>query len=171
MRLKYLFILALGVVALSGCAAKVEEIVAFKEGDPAPKLDVDVLQGALAAPGEGVQIIEFWATWCAPCKDSAPFLSSLQERYGYLDVSVLGISDEDETVVKPYLAEFGQDMAYTVALDPEGVTQKKYLEGYGVEGIPWAFLIDRYGSLAWVGHPMSDELEENLLELLDIPKE
>ena len=80
---------------------------------------------------------------------------------------MLGISDEDETVVKPYLAEYGADMAYTVALDPEGQTQKKYLEGYGITGIPWAFLIDRDGNVAWVGHPMAEELESALKPLLE----
>jgi hypothetical protein len=80
---------------------------------------------------------------------------------------VLGISDEDESVVKPYMAEYGADMAYAVALDPESETQKKYLEGYGITGIPWAFLIDRDGKVAWVGHPMADELEVELKALLN----
>ena len=94
-------------------------------------------------------------------------LSDLQRKYGDKGLTVLGISSEEETVVKPYMAEYGYSMAYTVALDPEGVTQKRYVEGYGKEGVPWAFLIDDAGNVVWVGHPMADELEENLKLLLD----
>jgi len=143
----------------------------FKVGDPAPEVNVDYIQGnsvSIAGNKHGkVHIIEFWATWCAPCKESAPHLSALQKKYGDRGLVVLGISEEDETVVKPYMAEYGADMAYAVALDPEGRTQKTYLAGYGIAGIPWAFLIDRDGNVAWVGHPMADELEEALKPLLE----
>jgi thiol-disulfide isomerase/thioredoxin len=161
--------LLLGFVAVVGCTSEPEGIESFKVGDSAPDLGVAILQGAPVALGEGdnVHIIEFWATWCAPCKDSAPHLSELQNTYGDQGLVVLGISEEEESVVKPYLAEYGADMAYTIALDPEGLTQKKYLEGYGIQGIPWAFLVDREGKVAWVGHPMAPELETELKLLLD----
>lgn len=160
----------LAMVVFTGCSEP-ETIVPFAVGDRAPELNLTFLQGEpislTKTRGDRVHIIEFWATWCPPCKESAPYLSQLQENYGEQGLTVLGISDEDETVVKPYLAQYGSDMAYTVALDPEGATQKKYLEGYGIEGIPWAFLLDRAGNVAWVGHPMAPELETELKKLLD----
>lgn len=167
MKLLYCTIFLLVLISLGGCSEKPEELVLFQEGAVAPKLDLKILQGPQVTFGNNVSIIEFWATWCAPCKESAPMLSGLQQKYRDQGLTVIGISSEDETVVKPYMADNGQSMAYTVALDPEGKTQKRYVEGYGKEGVPWAFLIDATGKIAWVGHPMAPELEENLRMLLD----
>ncbi len=170
MRRSGIYIVLIATMVFGGCS-KPDEIVAFEIGDRAPEIHLDYIQGdpvSLAKnTGGKVHIVEFWATWCAPCKESAPHLSSLQRTYRDEGLVVLGISDEDESVVKPYMAEYGADMAYAVALDPEGKTQKKYLEGYGITGIPWAFLIDRDGKVAWVGHPMADELEVELKALLN----
>lgn len=168
---------ALAIVMLAalavGCAQEAPEISGYGEGDPVPSTEnIEYLQGdPVTFDGtHEATIIEFWATWCAPCKESAPMLTALQEKYGDQGLLVAGFSDEEDAVVKPYLAEFGQDMAYTVGLDPDGIVQKAFIEGYNTEeinGIPWAFLIDSEGTLVWKGHPMDEELEAQLKSLLD----
>lgn len=161
------------VIIACGSDDSSRDLSGYAEGDRVPPVEnVEYLQGPpVAFDGtHNATIIEFWATWCAPCKESAPVLTALQEKYGDQGVIVVGLSDENDATVKPYLAANGKDMAYTIGLDPDGVVQKAFIEGYSAEeinGIPWAFLIDSKGTLVWKGHPMEEELEVQLKLLLE----
>lgn len=162
--------IVLSPLLLIGCEQKMDvkaEDLAI--GDIGPEVvGVKYLQGPAVSwdSDHSAYLIEFWATWCAPCKDSAPVLSAYQEQYADRGLLVAGLSDEEESMVKPYLGEYGHDMSYTIGLDPDGVIQKKFIEGYGEMGIPWAFLLGKDGTLLWVGHPMAPELGEELEKLL-----
>lgn len=163
-------LLLVSILALAGCASdEVPDDTSYSIGDLAPKVTgVTYLQGSPvdSDSDHNAYLIEFWATWCAPCKDSAPILSGFQSEYNDRGLLVAGFSDETESAVKPYLAEYGANMAYTIGLDPDGAVQKQFLEGYGVSGVPWAFLLDGDGELVWVGHPMAPELADELAILL-----
>ncbi|MFP6582671.1 MAG: TlpA disulfide reductase family protein [Candidatus Hydrogenedentota bacterium] len=164
------YLLLVSILAITGCASdEVPEDTSYTIGDLAPEVTgVTYLQGSPVdrASDHNAYLIEFWATWCAPCKDSAPILSGFQTEYKNRGLLVAGLSDETESVVKPYLAEYGANMAYTIGLDPMGAVQKQFLEGYGISGVPWAFLLDGDGKVVWVGHPMAPELVEELATLL-----
>ena len=133
-------------------------------GDPAPGLGTTIwVKGERVDPaslrGRGVMIIEFWATWCAPCRVTIPHLTELQQRYASQGLVVVGITNEDPDnkleKVKAFVAQQGDKMGYTVGFDAKGKTYKAYMGAANQEGIPTAFLVDRTGRIAWIGHPMS----------------
>jgi thiol-disulfide isomerase/thioredoxin len=118
-----------------------------------------------------VTLVEFWATWCAPCKDSAAHLTKLYEKYQKNGLVVIGITEETPEEANPFVKEMGDKMIYPVATLGEE-TQKKYFEDFELTGQPWAFLIDRHGRIVWYGHPMNPFIQYILPVLLaDIPEE
>lgn len=88
-----------------------------------------------------VVLVNFWATWCPPCRKEMPDLQALYEKYKDQGFVVLAISDEDEAKVAPFIAE--QKIGYPVVLDPEGRVHRLYQ----IEGIPKSFVYDREGKL------------------------
>lgn len=129
-------------------------------GQPAPALEIATwVKGKpvdlAAGKGKTIYVVEFWATWCPPCRATVPHLSELQQQYAGKDVVLVGISDETADKVKPFVEKMGDKMAYTVALDPARKSHKDYLEAFGVRGIPHAFVVDKSGAIVWHGHPMA----------------
>jgi thiol-disulfide isomerase/thioredoxin len=135
-------------------------------GDKAPKLEVkEFLKGKPIknfAKGK-LYVVEFWATWCGPCRVSIPHLTELQKKYR--DVTFIGVSvwERDQAAVKPFVDEMGDKMDYLVALDAvpkdaegnEGAMAKAWMTAAGENGIPSAFIINKETQIAWIGHPMS----------------
>jgi len=112
-----------------------------------------------SADGRHVYVVEFWATWCGPCIHSIPHLTEMQKKFKDSNVVFVGVSVDDEHTVarvEPFVAEMGEKMDYTVAIDDNGQTAKAYLDAHYVNGIPHAFVIDQRGRLVWHGHPQSD---------------
>ncbi len=176
MNLRSMFIAAVAFVALSPAALAQIEFGSLTLGDIAPTLDVNVIKGEPVNLEDGrskhVYIVEFWATWCGPCKYSIPHLTKLQEKYMDDGLIVIGISDEDETTVRPYVEHLGDVMAYTVAVDRGKGTKARYMDAYGETGIPRAFVVDVNGRVIWYGNPLKpflDQIVETALE--DIPKD
>ena len=84
-------------------------------GDDAPGLDIEqwVSGGETTIERGQVYIVEFWATWCVPCKASIPHLNELQNDYGDRGLTVIGISTEEPDVVAPWVKAQGSRMGYT----------------------------------------------------------
>ena len=101
-------------------------------------------------------VVEFWATWCGPCRSSMPHISMVQEQYAGRGVTVLGISDEDESTVREFLdkPEWAGKTRYTIGTDPEGVAKAQYMKPARQRGIPCSFIV-KDGVIQWIGHPMS----------------
>lgn len=157
-----LFTLALTMVAgLPGWSAG-----NLRLGDFAPLIYADAIKGEVPQVGSGdVTIVEFWATWCGPCRKTIPHLSKVQERYEPKGVRIVGISNEDEKTVRPFVRKMGAQMDYAVAVDRNHATSNAYMGGFGVNTIPHAFIVDRDGRIEWHGHPGSREMVEVLDEL------
>ncbi len=179
MKLRTLTRVALTVTALaalSGTVAAQVEFGSSKLGDIAPELDVKVLKGEPVkiedGRGKHVYVVEFWATWCGPCKYSIPRLTKLQEEYRDDGLIVIGISDESEAEVRPYMEHMGDEMGYTVAVDPRKGTKPRYMGGFGETTIPLAFVVDVNGRVIWYGNPLKSFLDQIVATALeDIPKD
>lgn len=74
----------------------------------------------IGAKGHNVVVIEFWATWCPPCRQSIGHLSELQAKYKDKGLIILGVSRENKEKVAEFVASMGDKMNYTVAVDPDG---------------------------------------------------
>ena len=162
-------------------AACLNQAVAQKEygwrkiGDKAPELNVHMMKGDKVSIKEGfgehVYIVEFWATWCGPCKYSIPHLTYLQKKYKDEGLVVVGISDEPSGIVRPYIDNLGDQMNYSVAIDRAATTKSRYMYGYGTDSLPRAFIVDVNGRVTWHGNPMEEFMEEHIRVLLaDVPR-
>jgi thiol-disulfide isomerase/thioredoxin len=91
-----------------------------------------------------VILLDFWATWCGPCKVEIPWFVDLQTRYGKQGLQVLGISVDDTIEkLKPYAAQF--KMNYPVL---QGLGRDEVLNAFGpMEGLPTTFVISRDGRI------------------------
>jgi peroxiredoxin len=89
-----------------------------------------------------VVLVNFWATWCPPCRKEMPDLDALYLRYKDQGLVVLAISDEEAAKVSTFLAT--HHISYPILLDPG----RKVNEQFHVEGIPKSFVYDRQGNLA-----------------------
>jgi len=114
------------------------------------------------ADGKNIYVVEFWATWCGPCRTSIPHLTELQKKYKDKNVTFIGVStDSEQTVgdVKPFVKKMGDKMNYAVAIDKDGATKKAYMDANYIGGIPHAFIVDQRGRIVWHDHPMNEGFE------------
>jgi thiol-disulfide isomerase/thioredoxin len=162
--------MVLGLVASMTLAAVAGP--SLKVGDPAPKLQPGKwVQGE---PVKGFEkgkayIVEFWATWCPPCRASIPHLNEIYKKFKDKGLIVIGqdVSERDDSLVAPFVKKMGDKMTYRVALDDKtsdknGQMSQTWMEAAGQDGIPTAFLVDTKGHIAWIGHPM--QLKEQVIE-------
>ncbi|MBI9082840.1 MAG: TlpA family protein disulfide reductase [Desulfobacterales bacterium] len=152
------------VLAAAGSASALMQL-----GDSAPALEISQwVQGKPADLATGretaIQLIEFWAPDCPHCRDSVPLLNDLHKTYGS-QVAVIGITDAEPAPVRAFLSGTEEPVIYGIALDDAGKTKIAYMEGFGISGVPHAFLVDRRGRVAWQGHPM-DGLAEALEQMI-----
>jgi peroxiredoxin len=88
-----------------------------------------------------VVLVNFWATWCPPCRKELPDLETLYTRFKDQGLVILAISDEDAGKVKPFIA--ARNLQFPILLDPG----RKVNELFQIEGIPKSFVYDRGGKL------------------------
>jgi peroxiredoxin len=105
-----------------------------------------------------VVLVNFWATWCPPCRKEMPDLEALYLQFQDQGFVVLAISDEDASTVNPFLAE--RTITYPVLLDPG----RKVNEQFQIEGIPKSFVYDRSGKL--VAQSIDMRTQRQFLEML-----
>jgi len=144
-------------------------------GDAAPALAglTWLKAGPIAAyePGRHY-IVEFWATWCGPCRKSIPHLTELQARHKDR-VTVIGISawerEQDAAariaVPRAFIEKQGAAMEYSIAADAEGLAARDWMQASGRRSIPTAFIVDAKGNVAWIGNPLSgmDEVLDKVM--------
>lgn len=123
---------------------------------PFPQIEKFVKGEAVSSFGAGnTYVIEFWATWCGPCKSSMPHLSEVQEKYADKGVRIISISDEKIDTVTKFLEDptWAAKTRYTLCADPDRSVHDQYMKPAMQSGIPCAFIV-KDGTVQWIGHPM-----------------
>jgi peroxiredoxin len=164
--------LAAGVVFV-GCSSGMraaEPVKSEKDRHPAPDFtlkDADGKTVRLSDYKGKVVLLDFFATWCGPCKIEIPWFMEFERKNKDRGFSVLGVSMDDEgwEVVKPFLQDLGVNYRVVIGND---MTAQSY---GGVEALPTAFLIDREGRIAAVhiGLAGRKDFEDGIEKLLQAP--
>jgi thiol-disulfide isomerase/thioredoxin len=152
------------VSILSFCGLRVTR-AELLPGSPAPEMKVEKwVKGTPVdtfAPGQ-VYVLEYWATWCGPCKKAIPHVTELAKKYAgkvtFVGVDVWEKGDDTLPPVEAFVTKMGDQMNYNVAYDgPSKFMDANWLKAANVTGIPTTFVIDQTGKIAWIGHPMQME--------------
>lgn len=139
----------------------------LKERKPAADFTLPDADGAsvhLAALKGRVVLLNFWATWCGPCKVEMPWFMEFQTTYKDRGLTVVGVSMDDDgwTSVKPYLAK--RKFNYQMVIGNDKLSQ-----AYGtIESLPQTFIIDRQGRIAVEHSGLVERMdyEKDILQLL-----
>lgn len=147
-------------------------------GDAAPALKVEkFIKGEPVKEFKAgrIYVVEFWSTWCGPCKAAMPHMTELQKKFKekvtFISVNIW--EDKDYTAktltkVEEFVKKNDERMGYTVAYD--GAAQamdKTYMDAAGEDGIPTAFIITGDAKIAFIGHPAMPDFEQTLQKLVD----
>lgn len=140
-------------------------------GDAAPEFKIKTW--VLAPQGEKVDmtdgkvhVVEFWATWCRPCKFSIPHLTRLQQEWGADRLQIIGVTDEEEDTVKPWIDRNIAQIGYSIGISDSRGPQKTWFKAAGLEGIPTAFIVGPRGRIQFIGNPNDDAFALTLTKVL-----
>lgn len=137
-------------------------------GKPAPDFELSSTEGKqvkLSDFKNKIVIVDFWATWCGPCRESIPDLVELRKTYKNKGLEIIGVSLDDESTVenvKPFIKNLG--INYTVVYG-----NSKIVQDYGnISGIPTLFIIDQKGNIvtSHVGLVPKKQLENEIIKLI-----
>lgn len=136
-------------------------------GLKAPALDVKTWYKGTpvkAFEAKKLYVVEFWATWCGPCRESIPHLTEMAKKNK--DVTFVGVSiweDDKDGNIKKFVTDMGEKMDYNVGYsgNKTGMAET-WMKAANQNGIPTAFVV-KDGKILWIGHPM--ELEKPLGEI------
>ena len=141
-------LLSIFTAAAFSLTANVTAFAAPEEwvGKELPALGVTFLGTQPDLKGK-VAIVEFWATWCPPCRASIPHLNEINKKFKDKGLVVVGITDEKRETVEKFQKTL--PMEYNVAIGGAEIEKK-----IGINGIPHAFIVGKDGKVVWQGHPM-----------------
>ena len=165
--MKKTFILSVAILVLFSLPKVWADNVPGSEGSVAPAWKLQDLDGKTVSSDDfkgKVVILDFWATWCPPCRAEIPGLIDLQKTYGKQGLMVVGVSvDQGGTdVIKPFVEKFGMNYPVLVADD-------KVQQAFGgFDAIPVTLVIDRQGRIVkrHLGLTEKDEFEAEIKPLL-----
>ncbi len=138
-------------------------VSSLQEGKPAPEFKLKTIDGrevSLSDYRGKVVLINFWATWCPPCKEEMPLFESVYRKYKDRGFEILAVStDTDIDVVKKFVGEY--KLSFVVLYDDKNIASL-----YNVQGLPTSFLVDREGKIVKVRLGKYKEIERDIKKLL-----
>jgi len=174
MALRFCFAGLSVALAVHAAAARQQggKVIRFvRDPDPAPDFKLEDLQGkplTLAGARGKVVLLNFWASWCGPCRAEIPDLIELQDRYkAQLQVIGLTVDDDDAATIRTVVA--GAGINYPVAMAPAAVR----MQYGGIAALPTSFLLDRQGRVVQKHEGLRDPglYETEIRALLGLPIE
>jgi len=175
-----LFHRAFALIVLAGCvftgcsnsptSAKAA-VKAEKDRKPAPDFSLKDANGKTVKLSDyrgKVVLLNFWATWCGPCKIEIPWFIDFEQQYKDRDFAILGISLDDDgwESVKPYIEQ--RKINYRIMVGNDELSQQYG----GVDSLPTTFVIDREGRIAsiHIGLVSKSEYQDEIVHLLETPR-
>ena len=161
--------LLLGCVLAAPLFAQQPTIRLARNPDPAPEFKLDTLEGkplSLVEYKNKVILLNFWATWCGPCRAEIPDLVELQNKYkDQLQIIGLVVDDDDTDAIKKFVDQFG--INYPVAI----ATNALRTEYGGIPALPTSFLLDAQGRVVQKHEGLHDPVlyEVEIRSLLGLP--
>lgn len=161
--------LGVAVLAAVGAIASIPTAQSLTNGEPAPTCVLAVLDGSrsvsLADYRGQVVYLDFWASWCAPCRESFPFMNELHSELGGKGLQIVAVSvDKTPEDARRFLARYPAQ--FTVALDAAAACPA----AYQLQGMPSSYIIDKGGVVraVHVGFRNRDraEIRQRLLDVL-----
>jgi thiol-disulfide isomerase/thioredoxin len=138
-------------------------------GEASPALDTLGDHVDLAELDGKVVYVDFWASWCAPCQKSFPWMAEIQERHGDEGLVILAVNvDRTDKPAEKFLE--GRNIPFRILRDPKG----EVASAFDVKAMPTAFVFTRDGDFAWKHEGFreseSSEVEQRIVELLGTEK-
>ena len=109
--------------------------------------------------------VDFWASWCKPCRESFAFMNEMQRKYASKGLQIIAINlDEQRSAASAFLSKYPAE--FNIAYDPQAKTPA----AYGVKVMPTSYLLDRKGNIIFTHkgfkHNQTDELEQRIAQAL-----
>lgn len=161
---KYVFFFLLAGLTVACLALPGRLQAAPRPGQPAPDFNVVSTSGQQISRDNyrgHVLLVDFFATWCQPCRQSIPHLVEMNRKYGKQGLQILGLSaDEDgERPVRAFASQYR--ITYPLALAGDTTTSD-----FGIRSVPVMFLVDRKGVIVEVYRGFSDEIGRSMEQLI-----
>jgi thiol-disulfide isomerase/thioredoxin len=160
----------LAAACSGGGSAGADDLLGAKAmNEPAPALAGDTVQGGTVALADfqgKVVVVNFWATWCDPCRKEQPELVQLSNDYRDRGVEFLGVFERDDTAkARAWVREF--DVPYPSIVDESGA----WADDFAFFGLPDTYVIDRSGTIRWVVSGLTDaaQLRQLIDQVLALP--
>jgi len=136
------------VLAISGCVSLhlFSRSVKNNVGQMLPSLELKYMDQKPDLKGKAL-ILEFWATWCEPCREGIPALNEVYKTYKDQGLEIIGITKDDEATVRGFSKEI--PIKFPVALDPTNSVAGLL----GITVIPHTLIVNRAGKIIWEGTP------------------